>query len=166
MDQTTQATLINIVNNVVVNFNQQVAINLFFYFATATAGVITASKIVNLILEWVSDWVRYKWSKRYERRMEEIKELNTKTHDRLVELSDAIECGKLDSKTKIARVRLLYNASRFKKYDKNISLDIVNLLRGLTFNADNTVTVIDLSKTKETIESVRAKIDKLWYGIS
>ena len=166
MDQATQSTLINIVNNTIINFNQQVVINLFFYFAAATAGTLTASKVVSFILEWVAGWVRYKWSAHFDQRMTEIMELTVKTHDRLVEIATAISTGEPNKKALSAKIRLRYAAARLNKYNKSISPAVEELLNGLIFNKDNTVYSKNVEGSMKAIGSVREKLDKLWVGLS
>lgn len=55
----------NLATTVILNFNFQVLVNLFFYSAAVTAGVLTASKIITLLLEEVVKGFRYKWTERY-----------------------------------------------------------------------------------------------------
>jgi len=166
MEPTASYALINIVNNTVTNLNLNVVINLFVYFGAATAGALTFSKIASFLLEWLADWLRYKWTARYERRMEEIKDLNTKTHDRLVEITNAIDTNIADKKAKEAKIRLLYSASRLKKYDKTVTADIEKLNDVIIFDHNDIVQVTDKQKAKDLIESIRSKIDKLWFGMS
>lgn len=162
MDPSTPLTLTNIVNTVIFNLNLQVAFNILFYSTVATAGVLSGIKIVEGVVNITHNILFVK----FERRSEDIKELNIKTHDRLVEIACAIDNGVVDKRAREARTRLLYNASRLKKYDRTISTDIDSLLKEVKFNKDNTVKVDNILYTRELIDRIRSKIDKLWFGIS
>lgn len=138
----------SLVTQAIFNFNFIVILNIFLYFGAATFGVLIATKI----LEAIINFIRYKLTSRYERRVEEIKELNKKMHDRLVELEEGMMPDEKDSLSKV-KIRLRYNAARLKKYDKTIFDDIEKLLN----NLDN------VEQSRESIEKIRGKIDKLWF---
>lgn len=150
-------TLINnFANQAILNFNPTVTINLFFYSAATTFGVLVTIKL----LDGFVSFIRYKWTSRYERRAEEIKELNNKMHDRLVEIGEAIECGKKPEDYIRIKTRLRYNASRLKKYDKTIFKDVDSLLNTLSSNQEGADCV---AESKDLIEQIREKVDKLLY---
>lgn len=66
MEATISATQINnLVSMVILNFNFQILINLFFYSAAATTGVLITSKIITLAFEELIRAIRYKWEARY-----------------------------------------------------------------------------------------------------
>lgn len=154
----------NFITTVVLNINFQVLFNLFLYSASVTAGVLTASKIATLLLEKFVSFVHYKWADRYQRRMEEIRELNIKMHDRFVEIAEAINEGKANPKAIKARMSLLYNASRLKKYDKTIFDSVNELVGDVSFKENGEVIIKSVPRANVLINEIRVKIDKLWFG--
>lgn len=69
MEATSTAAVIN--NNlisIVLNFNLNVAINLFIYFAVATAGATSVYKLLTLGFEQLLKILEYKWIARYKDR--------------------------------------------------------------------------------------------------
>jgi wyosine [tRNA(Phe)-imidazoG37] synthetase (radical SAM superfamily) len=138
--------------------------NLFLYSAAVTTGVLTISKIATVFLEKLASFIRYKWADRYQRRMEEIRELNIKTHDRLVEMAEAINGGKANQKAVEARMRLLYYASRLKKYDETIFESVNELVDNVSFKENGEVIIKNVPRANVLINEIRVKIDKLWFG--
>lgn len=164
MDNTTSSTLI--INNfdlqTILNFNIYVFVNIFIYFVAATLGIMIAIKIV----KGIAGFVYYTWTSRYERRAKEIEELNRKTHDRLVEIEEAISMHKKIGEIVRTITRLRYYASRLEKYDKTIHGDVDNLIDILQsdYNKENeSISVKEIDKSKEIIEKIRKKVDKLWF---
>lgn len=154
----------NLVATVILNIDFNVWINLFFYSVAVTSGVLVASKIATLLLEQFVSFIRYKWADRYQRRMKEIRELNIKMHDRLVEIAEAINGGKASQKAVEARMRLLYSASRLKKYDETIFESVNDLINGVSFKANGEVITKSVPRANVLINEIRVRVDKLWFG--
>lgn len=154
----------NIANTIVLNFSFQVFINLFLYTGSAAFGIFTAGKIAAFLGEQIISYLHYKLTDRYRRRMDEIKELNNKMQDRLVEILEIIDSGKIDAKTAQTRMRLLYNSSRLKKYDKTIPDDVSNLLNNLSFKQNGQVDIKNIKESQDLVDKIREKVDKLWFG--
>lgn len=151
-------TVNNIAIQSILNFNIDIFINLVFY-SGAVAG---AGAIILLITKAIIFCVRYKWTSKYERRMEDIKELNRKTHDRLVELMEIVESDTVDRrKYNKIKTRLNYSSSRLEKYDETISSDINNLFNLLSFD-NSGLKVSDKVKLENIANIIRKKIDILW----
>lgn len=141
----------------ILDFNLNIFINFLFYSSSATLGVLIMKEIIK--------YFHNKWISRYERRADEIKELNNKMHDRLVEIGEEIESDRQSKKFPGIITRLRYNASRLKKYDKTIFEDVNNLLELLSSNYkvnDNVIADDNTNTAKKLIENIRSKIDKLW----
>jgi len=61
MESTASSSFINyFATTVILNFNFRVSINLLFYSAAVTAGVLTASKVVTFLLEELVKNFHYK----------------------------------------------------------------------------------------------------------
>src|SRR4030042_3219112 len=118
------ASINNLPVQAIFNFNINVFLNLVYYSAGITFGVLVVVKIIRGFV----NFVYYKWTSSFERRADEIKELNRKMHDRLVEIYEAVEVNKRPEKYYNIRTRLRLNASRLKKYDKTIYEDVERLL--------------------------------------
>jgi len=148
-------TVNNIVTQSILNFNFNIFITLFLYSGAVAIGVLFVKEVVFY-------FIRHFLTSRYDRRAEEIKDLNRKTHDRLVEIILMVDSYKmaLEDYVKV-RKRLLYSSSRLKKYDKTISENINSLLNLLLFD-NGEVKVVDMVQLKKLIEQIREKIDKLW----
>lgn len=162
MEDLASSTLINnLAIQAIFNFNINVFINLFFYSAGITLGVLAAVKII----EGVVSFVYYKWTSSFKRRSEEIKELNRKMHDRLIEINEAVESNKKPKKYNEIKTRIRYNASRLKKYDKTIFDDAERLLNILSSNEKESAVVTsdkESAQIKSLTEQIREKVDKLW----
>lgn len=154
----------NFVTTVVINIDFRVWFNLFFYSTAVTSGILTASKVVTFLLEQLISFIRYKWADRYQRKMEEIRELNIKMHDRLVEMEYIINGGKVNQKSREARMRLLYNASRLKKYDETVFNNVNELIGNVSFKENGEMIIENIPRAKILINEIRVKIDKLWFG--
>jgi undecaprenyl pyrophosphate synthase len=91
--------------------------------------ILTLSGIfLTLVIGIVNIYISYRLNKKlkaHEIGIEEVHELNSKMHDRLVDVEESIKLDKCPSNE--VRIRLLYNASRLSKYDETI-LEDVNLL--------------------------------------
>src|SRR5579859_8162388 len=59
------ALINNLTTNVILNFNFQVLLNIFFYSAAETTGILINSKMITLIFEEVVKGFSYKWTIRY-----------------------------------------------------------------------------------------------------
>lgn len=128
----------------------------------ATLGIKVAIKIIN----GLSEIVYYKWTSRFERRAKEIEELNRKMHDRLVELEEFLDTNHDKDKISKTKIRLRYNASRLKKYDKTIISDVNSLLNLLSFSKEGNKLIHEeegVDKIRILIEQIREKVDKLWF---
>lgn len=158
-------TLLTSINNLAVqaifNFNINVFINLIFYSGGITLGVLVVVKIIKVIVSFIY----YKWTSSFERKAEEIKELNRKMHDRLIEIAEAVESNVIPKEYAKIKTRLYYNASRLKKYDKTIFEDVERLLNIISANKENNLVVAndkERIQIKKLSEQVREKVDKLW----
>jgi len=60
----------SLATTVILNFNFQVLVNLFFYSAAATTGVLTTSKIIAFLFQEAVKGLSYKWIARCEDRKE------------------------------------------------------------------------------------------------
>lgn len=154
----------NFITTNILNINFQILLNLFLYSAAVTTGVLTISKIATIFLEKLASFIRYKWADRYQRRMDEIRELNIKMHDRLVEIAYVINEGETNQKAIEARMRLLYNASRLKKYNENIFDSVNELVDNVSFKENGEVIIKNVPRANVLINDIRVKIDKLWFG--
>lgn len=167
MESTLSGELNNFVNTTIINLNAQVLVNLFLYSAAVTSGVLFTSKIIALFFEEFLKLFRYKLQLKFKNRMEEIKELNRKMHDRLTEVEEAVKSNQLP--TDKTRVRLLYNTSRLTKYDKTLVDDVYFLLNNwtvaLSLYERDEITSGELSKSRadslDVIKRIKFKIDKL-----
>lgn len=164
MGSTTSSAL-TLINNFdiqsISNFNIYILINLFVYSGAITLGALIAIKL----LEGFIKLIRYKWVLKYERRSEEIKELNKKIHDRLVEIEEIIESGKESENYNKIKTRLRYNTSRLKKYDKEILKDVDILFNSFSFNDEGDIQIVtSKEQIKELIEAIRERVDKLWFS--
>lgn len=65
--------------------------------------------------------------KKYEYFIGDANDLNTKMHDRLVEITDLV--NKMQPIPDTLRKRLLFNSARLKKHDSSISSNIAELLK-------------------------------------
>lgn len=66
MGATASPTIINdIATTVILNFNFQVFINLLFYSAAATTGVLATSKIITIAFEELIKALCYRWETKY-----------------------------------------------------------------------------------------------------
>ncbi len=143
----------------ILNFNLSIFLSFLFYASSATFGVLIMKEIIK--------YLHNKWISRYERRTEEIKELNNRMHDRLVEIREEMELNRQSKDFPKIIKRLRYNASRLKKYDGTIfddSNNLINLL-SLRYEIGSEVIVGDhVADAKKLIEDIRSKIDKLWIG--
>ncbi len=106
--------------------------------------------------------------KKYEYFLGDASELNTKMHDRLVEVEDLI--AKAEIIPENLKKRLLMNASRLNKYDPNISHDLDDLIKKWNSEFMSTdfgwgVSIIGLTdRQKECsvlIKEIKNKVDKL-----
>jgi len=167
MEATSSGLLANFINTIVININFQVLLNIFLYSVAATSGILFTSKIITLLFEDLLQFIRFKKELKYKNKIEEIRELNKKMHDRLVELEEVIRLKKLPGK--LLRKRLLYNMSRIAKYDKTIVDDVYSLLVSweiaLSINKKNNQNSGNLSKEKAICftlsKKIKKKIDKL-----
>ena len=140
-----EASTTQILINFFTNFNLKIVLNFFTYSGAVSLGVLVTIK--------VTEGVVYVSTLKYKRRAEEIKECNRKMHDRLIDIG-------FDKKPEdFARnqKRILYTASRLKKYDKTIFEDVNRLLSVLSTGNGESVSKEDL------IERIREKVDKLWF---
>jgi hypothetical protein len=150
----------NIVIQTFLNLNFTIILNVFLYTAAGTLGILLVKEV---IIEFFI-FLRCKLLSRYERRAEEIKELNNKMHDRLVEL---VEIMRSDGKNleKYAKIkhRLLYNSSRLKKYNKTIPIDIDELFE-LFLLQDTKMVCAEENKEKafKLVDLIKEKVDLLW----
>lgn len=71
MEATASPTLINnLAATVILNFNFKVFINLLFYSAAATTGVLATNKIITLAFEELIKALRYRWEAKYKDKKE------------------------------------------------------------------------------------------------
>jgi len=167
MQATPPGILNNFIITTIINLNFRVLINLFLYSAAATSGILISSKTITLLFEELLKFLRFRWEVKYKDKIKEIRELNTKVHDRLVELEETIRANKYP--TDKTRRRLLYNASRLAKYDKTIVNDVYTLLNDWTVNLSlkerGNITPGRLSESKakhlNLIKKIKLKVDKL-----
>lgn len=158
---TSLTSMNNLAVQTIFNFNFNVFVNLFIYSAGVAFGVLTAIKII----EGIVSFVHYKWTSSFKRRAEEIKELNRKMHDRLVEIEEAVESNIIPKNYAKIKTRIRYNASRLKKYNKTIFDNVECLLGIISANEKNGVVVADDKESiqiKNLSEQIREKVDKLW----
>lgn len=72
MEASSSSGLINsfAIQNIALNLNIQVLINIFFYAAAATSGVLLANKIITLLFEELLKILHYKWLTKYKDKKE------------------------------------------------------------------------------------------------
>lgn len=106
--------------------------------------------------------------KKYEYFVGDIGELNTKIHDRLVEIASLIE--HFEPISSELEKRLMMNAARLEKYDPNISTAIKLLIKTWndSFLAGTDTPVVKLGdrdgvskKCYGLIDEIKSKVDKL-----
>jgi predicted nuclease with TOPRIM domain len=105
--------------------------------------------------------------KKYEYKLGDVGELNTKMHDRLVEAEECIKYLKHIPKDIVKRLEM--NASRLEKHDSSISGDVKKLLKTWNeafFSDDEDAVVLDLYESKKTeslelIKKIKKKVDGL-----
>lgn len=106
--------------------------------------------------------------KKYEYFLGDASELNTKMHDRLVEVEEFI--ANLNPVRKAIQKRLLMNASRLRKYDSSIPQDVEKLIAVWNegFSSDEEFVGINMAGLKERkaeclklVEKIKGKVDKL-----
>jgi len=141
MGTSTPLTLINLFTTI----NIKVVFNFFIYSGMVSLGVSIAIKVTEGII--------YVLTLKHKRKVEEIKELNIKMHDRLVD----IDFDKKPEDFLRNQKRLRYLASRLKKYDKTIFEDVNKLIEILS--SDNG----ESTDKKNLIEEIEKKVDKLWF---
>lgn len=151
-----EQSTINILNQTINNFNFWVVFNLFSYSLGVTFGILLAKEIVI--------YFRRKLLYKYERMANEIKELNTKMHDRLIDLKMGIDANYIEEKEyEDIKIRLYYNSSRLKKYDETILKDINDLFNKISFNKENKKIEIQ-EGTYNIMEQIRKKVDDIWIS--
>lgn len=105
--------------------------------------------------------------KKYEHLVSEANELNTKMHDRLVEVEELIKSIKPIPEE--LRKRLLMNASRLKKHDSTISDAIDELIEtwhSAFYSVEDAAVKFDIvtsrqKKCFELISKIKSKVDNL-----
>ncbi len=125
------------------------------FIGTLLAGIVTASVGLRI----------YHKQKKIDREVEEIRELNNKTHDRLVEIEIEIESNKQSEKFPRTIIGLYYSASRLRKCNKKTSENIYNLLKLLPLKFkkyDKVINATDIITAKKLINDIKDGIDKLW----
>ncbi len=157
----------NITLNNIINFNFQIFINLFLYSIAITSGITLISKLINSIAGELIKFIRFKLQTKYKDKFQEIRELNKKMHDRLVDFEEVVRDK--DNLNTALKKRLLYNASRLVKYDESIIDDtylIINSwetcisLRDRGFFKDGDISN-EMSSIFDICQKIKTKIDKL-----
>jgi len=168
METVTASASINyFVNNIILNFNFQVFINLLLYSGAVATGILAASKMITFLFETLVNILTYRSTVRYKNRAEEIKELNNKMHDRLVEFEEDVKSNRYPAD--VTKRRLFYNAARFMKYDDTIFEDVTLLVNNwivmLSLQERGEIKPCEISKVRSEcitlVKKIRSKIDKV-----